>query len=100
VFERNCGATTDFTTQISIVSKGAALPNQVGNAFVADTNHGAAPAARWGGPPVDVRWITNRQIVISIHPASRISLQQTLVSVPTGLLTHDDVRVEFSRSVQ
>jgi hypothetical protein len=26
------------------------MPSGVGNAFVADTNHGAASAASWGGP--------------------------------------------------
>jgi hypothetical protein len=100
VFKRDCGATTDFTTQISILRKGASLPNQAGNAFTADTNHGAAPAARWGGPPADVRWITNRQVSISFHRASRVSFQQRVVSVPTGLLSHEDVKVEYSPSLQ
>jgi hypothetical protein len=45
VFERDCGATTDFSTQISILPKGASVQSGAGNALTADTNHGAAPAA-------------------------------------------------------
>jgi len=44
IFERSCGATTDFTTQISIVRKGDAIANDAGNAFIADAKHGPHPA--------------------------------------------------------
>ena len=100
IFERDCGATTDFTTQISIVPKGASLRNEAGNAFIADSNHGAAPAARWGGPPSDVKWIANRQIMISIHPATRISLQKTALSVQSGMLSHEEVLLKYTLSLQ
>jgi len=56
VFERNCGATTGFSTQISIMSANSDLPNKAGNVFVADTNHGKSPAGPGGGPPVEVEW--------------------------------------------
>src|SRR4051794_31466461 len=65
VFGRDCGATTDFTTQISIVPKGGSVQSGAGNAFVGDSNHGEAPRAKWGGPPVDVKWIADRHLVIS-----------------------------------
>ena len=33
-FERNCGATTDFGTQVSIFRRGAGLPHGAGNAYI------------------------------------------------------------------
>jgi hypothetical protein len=43
VFQRDCGATTSFSTQISILWTNRPLPNETGNLFVADTDHGKAP---------------------------------------------------------
>jgi hypothetical protein len=73
VFQRDCGATTDFSTQISVLPKGVSLPGAAGNVFIADSNHGAAPRATWGGPEVDVRWSGNRRLSVVTHPAARIS---------------------------
>src|SRR5215510_5330484 len=56
VFQRECGATTGFSTQISIISANSDLPDEAGNVFVADTNHGKSPSGPEGGPPVEVEW--------------------------------------------
>lgn len=53
VFERNCGATTGFSTQISILEPGEALTD--GNIFSATA--GTSRPAAWGGPAVEVRWL-------------------------------------------
>jgi hypothetical protein len=99
IFGRDCGATTDFTTQISIVAKGASVQRGSGNTFIGDSNHGATPRARWGGPPVDVKWVTNRQVMISTHPATRITVQESAVSVRMVVLSHDQVQVQYSSSL-
>jgi hypothetical protein len=36
VFERNCGATTGFTTHVSVLAADRELPNQQGNLFAMD----------------------------------------------------------------
>lgn len=36
LFERNCGATTGFSTQVSIIHAGQELPGEVGNIYIAD----------------------------------------------------------------
>jgi len=41
LFERYCGATTGLSTQVSVLRSGI-RPDVSGNAFVADTNNGAA----------------------------------------------------------
>jgi hypothetical protein len=58
VFERSAGATTDFSTQVSIVKHQSVLPDGGGNVFIADCNHGVAPAESWGGPYAQVRWLS------------------------------------------
>ena len=73
VFQRDCGATTGFSTQASLISSSAKLPNEAGNLFIADTDHGAAPAAAWGGPAVEVRWLNPRALAIQHHERARIS---------------------------
>ena len=50
VFERDCGATTDYSTQVSIVKAGAALPNDVGNAYIYD--HRTRLTVAWLSPTV------------------------------------------------
>ena len=54
LFERNCGATTGFSTQLSILRPGEA-PTDGGNVFIATA--GTSRPAAWGGPEVEVRWL-------------------------------------------
>ncbi|MCC5853421.1 MAG: hypothetical protein JJU30_11325 [Alkalimonas sp.] len=56
IFQRDCGATTDFSTQISILKAEAKLPNKSGNIFVAR-----------GHPehfPHPIRWLSNTELFI------------------------------------
>src|SRR5688572_11020252 len=54
VFQRDCGATTGFSTQVSVLRGSRRLPNEGGNVFVADSDHGQAPAGPGSGPAVEV----------------------------------------------
>ena len=73
VFERDCGATTDFSTQVAILPINESLGNETaGNVFVADTDHGRAPSGPGGGPEVGVRWTSEATEEIQHHPAARI----------------------------
>jgi hypothetical protein len=56
VFERNCGAATGFSTQVSVLGARERVSG-AGSVFRADTDHGRAPAAEWGGPAVAVEWV-------------------------------------------
>ncbi len=57
VFQRDCGATTGFSTQISIMRATDELPNKPGNIFVMDGH------PDW--TEVHVQWETDRSVVIS-----------------------------------
>jgi len=48
IFERGCGATTAGSTQVSLLPKGAELPDEPANVFV--INHPSTAAAEWTGP--------------------------------------------------
>ncbi|MET0654346.1 MAG: hypothetical protein ABWY94_02075 [Pseudoxanthomonas sp.] len=71
-FQRDCGATTGFSTQISILRFGRSLDDGSGNIYVADADHGAAPSGPGGGPPVQVRWTGNRSLSVAGHPQARV----------------------------
>lgn len=52
VFERDCGATTDFSAQVSVLGNGDELPDEGGNTFIA--------AGR--GQSVSVLWPDSREL--------------------------------------
>ena len=72
VFERDCGATTGFSTQVSILPVAEALPNKAGNVLVVDDDHGKAPSGPGGGPALRVSWLSDHQIRIEHHPDTRV----------------------------
>jgi len=53
-FRRNCGATTSYSTCVSILSASQKLPNEGGNVFTANRE-----------PAITVRWIDDRHLSIS-----------------------------------
>ena len=79
VFQRDCGATTGFSTQVSVLPAGDSLRNEGGNAFTADDDHGAAPAGPGGGPSVSARWIAPDTLEVRFHPRSRVFTREARV---------------------
>ena len=74
VFQRDCGATTGFSTQVSILKAEERLPNQSGNLFIADTDRGKAPSGIGGGPDVRISWIAPRSVRLIHHKNVRVFL--------------------------
>jgi hypothetical protein len=79
MFQRDCGATTGFSTQISVLEP-RAEPSDGGNACRADTNHGAAASADWGGPWAEMKWIDDGTLLVRYASGSRIFEQSKQVS--------------------
>jgi hypothetical protein len=48
VFTRDCGATTDYSTQVTLVRAGATVPNKPGSVLVAA--HSTDVRVAWIGP--------------------------------------------------
>jgi hypothetical protein len=95
LYQRDCGATTDFSTQVSIVISGRGLPDAPANVFIADANHGVAPRASWGGPPATIAWQGNRDVIVRYHPASRVGRAYKEVNVSVGWFDRASVTIEF-----
>lgn len=79
LFQRDCGATTGYSTQVSVTSQGES-PAGGGNAFRADDNHGAASAGAWGGPWVEVKWLSPDHLLVRYAKNSRIFEQDASVA--------------------
>ena len=79
MFQRDCGATTGFSTQISVLKQGDELSGS-GNAFRADTDHGTAAAGDWGGPWAELVWTAPDRLVIRYAAKSRLFEQDSQVS--------------------
>lgn len=72
VFERSCGATTGFTTHVSILQAREQVPDEGGNVFLADTDRGRAPSGIGGGPAVQITWLADHKARIEHHPLARL----------------------------
>jgi hypothetical protein len=68
MFSRDCGATTGYSTQVSVLDTGDA-PTGVGNALIAD---GGTVATAWGGPWVEVAWLDPDRLLIRYDSRARI----------------------------
>jgi hypothetical protein len=90
LFQRDCGATTDFSTQISLLPLGG-VPNGAGNVFIADAGHGAARAGAWGGPWAEIKWIAPNELIVRYASESRLFKQTENIS---------GVRVRYQAAVR
>jgi hypothetical protein len=78
---RNAGATTDFSTQLSIVPTGERLSREIafcrpGNVFIADGNHGAVTVDNRGLMHVDVVWQSPNLLLITFPRSARVFKQE------------------------
>ncbi len=87
VYERDCGATTDFSTQVALLHPGEGLPrNPPPVLFVIDSDHGRAARGPGGGPWVEAHWAGPDSVLIRYDVAARIVQQAVVI---------DGVRVAY-----
>jgi hypothetical protein len=90
VFERDCGAASDFSTQASLLGWNERLPeNDGGNLFIADTNHGAAPTGPGGGPLLQVTWTGAHNVVLKSPAGARVFKAEARVRAVTAVYVLD-----------
>jgi len=65
VFVRDCGATTGFSTQVSILDEKQSVPNEPGNTFVAHDRLS-----------VSVRWTAPDRLVVTYPAQAKVFLQE------------------------
>ena len=76
VFSLECGATSGFTTQLSIIRSGASLPNKPGNTLVLDDKVNLA-----------LTWAGDAELVVAYSASSTPFTKEAMVS---------DVRVRYA----
>lgn len=91
-FDRSCGATTDFSTRISVLRMDSALPDDGGNIFVADSDHGKAATGKWGGPRVGVSWDGGAHLRVTYASKSRIFKQESAAKEIAVTYAEDETR--------
>ncbi len=72
IYERDCGATTDFSTQVTLLRAGAELPHDPSPILVIDSDHGRAVAGPGGGPLVEATWVSSDSLVVSFDEHARV----------------------------
>ena len=79
LFQRDCGATTGFSTQISILAAGE-VPDWGGNVFIADDGRRKVALGSWQGPWAQMRWQSANALVVRYAERSRIFEQDQSVA--------------------
>ena len=72
IFQRNCGATTDFSTQISVLEMDENIENKSGNIFSADSDHGKAELTANGIINTKIKWINEKTVLIEYDKNVRV----------------------------
>lgn len=83
IFERNCGATTGFSTQVSILPSQHILGGESGNVFVVDDgNHKTVLRGRGNGPSVWAKWLNSNHLeVIYARHARTFAMKKQLRNI-------------------
>jgi len=79
LFQRDCGAPTGFSTQISVLGA-SGNPSGSRNSFIADDDHGAARVGIWDGPWAKAKWLSADQLLIRYAAKSKLFKQKMQVS--------------------
>lgn len=72
IFLRDCGATTNFSTQVSILKVAEKLKNESGNIFSADSERGKAKIDENNIVAIKSKWISNNKVIITYDKNARI----------------------------
>ncbi|MEN6620315.1 MAG: DUF5412 family protein [Smithella sp.] len=75
-YERNCGATTAFSTHVAILPRNSNLEKDGKTILAADTARGKAPAGRGGGPEVRIHWLSDTSLEVQYHQLAHVRLSK------------------------
>jgi hypothetical protein len=89
IFDRNAGAKTGYSTQVSIIRTNRKFGNSIGNTFVCDDDHGKVKDLNSiGGPNIKAIWISNNNIVIYYPKMTRIYKKKNIIG---------SIRIEYEK---
>lgn len=76
IFVRDCGATTGFSTQVSIIEASVGLSNNVGNILVMSDKPGDGLSFDGGGAKVEAEWVGQNALKIYFDKRTKIFKQK------------------------
>ena len=77
VFERDCGATTGFSTQISVLPDSKLLPNEGANLFYATSKNEKVKLTEKGVlQNLEVKWLSETKLLIRYDSLAEVSTQK------------------------
>lgn len=76
IFESDCGATTDFGTNLSVVRTGTKVENDVGNLLTADSDHGRATVDSGYVIHLSVDWVGSDSLIVRYDRRARVFRQR------------------------
>ncbi len=88
LFGRSCGATTGFTTQVSLLPADAGPPSGPGNLLSIDDDHGRVPLGRDNRVEVRVKFIGDSELSLAYPAMARAFREVNLL---------DGVAVRYER---
>ncbi len=95
VFSRNCGATTGYSTQISVLPVSEQLPNKSGNIFTAKAHYKEVTYSKKGTIPIKGRWLSNTELQIAYPSQAEVFQSETRVNVQAGSFDSRTVTLQY-----
>jgi hypothetical protein len=76
IFTRDCGATTGYSTQLSIIDNSANLDNEAGNVLIMSDKTGDGLTSDNGGAKVNATWTSDTTITIYFDSRTEVRKQE------------------------
>jgi hypothetical protein len=79
-YSRSCGATSGFSTHISVLKTNQSLPNEGGNAFSAYSEQGRASINEAGLIRIESEWLNEKTILVKYDSMATVDEQDDRVN--------------------
>ena len=91
VFVRDCGATTSYSAQLSILRNAEKLSNEAGNTFIEDSGHDNNVSLE-----VKPEWQSNRELLVRCDSKARNFKHETEYRLPLDFSKSGVVKVQYA----
>lgn len=91
VFVRDCGATTGFSTQVSIIRRNEKLrDDDTGNVLTIDDHYYGGKINKFGGADVKVEWVTSKRVLLRFDGEAEVGTNENKIK---GIeIMYDEIR--------
>jgi hypothetical protein len=88
IFTRDCGATTGYSTQLSIIETSGELDNETGNVLIMSDKVGDGLSFDNGGAKVQALWTSDNSLTIYIDERTKFTRQKDEI---------EDIKITYER---